>query len=207
VLVADDEAQNRALLEELLSKVGFATQAVATGEEAIAVHDAWKPDLVLMDLRMPGIGGREAIRRLRAAGATTPIVVLTASAFGEQAHEIHEDGADDIHLKPYREADLLQKIGEWLHVRYIHEASPAPPEVKLATEPTSSEGLLRAVPVELLDRLHCAVQEARVGQIELLATQVAEHTVAGAEQIRALARDFRYDSLAAVLGAARAAAT
>ena len=67
VLIVDDVPTNRDLLDELLSRMGFSTRTAASGEEAIAVHDEWHPDLVLMDVRMPGIGGLEAVRLLREA--------------------------------------------------------------------------------------------------------------------------------------------
>jgi signal transduction histidine kinase/FixJ family two-component response regulator len=206
VLIADDEAHNRELLEELLTKIGFVTRVVSSGEAAIAAHDTWRPDLVLMDLRMPGIGGREAMRRLRVGGATTPIVVVTASALGETMRDLREDGADDVVLKPYRQTDLLRRIGEWLQVRYVYEREPdtAPsPRVEAGMEAAALAGLLRDVPDPLVEQLQSAVREARVARIELLAAQVAVHSAAGAEQIRALARDFRYDSLAIALAANR----
>jgi DNA-binding response OmpR family regulator len=159
-----------------------------------------------MDLRMPGIGGREAIRRLRSGGASTPIVVVTASALGETMRGIQDDGANDVVMKPYRQADLLQRIGEWLQVRYVYEREPDPGpsrSIDAGMEAAALAGLLREVPSPLVEQLESAVREARVARIELLASQVAAHSTAGAEQIRALARDFRYDSLASALGATR----
>ena len=66
LLIVDDVPTNRDLLDELLSRMGFATRTAASGEEALEVFDEWHPDLVLMDVRMPGMGGLEAVRRLRA---------------------------------------------------------------------------------------------------------------------------------------------
>jgi PAS domain S-box-containing protein len=206
VLIADDETHHRELLDELLTKIGFVTRVVSSGEAAITVHDTWRPDLVLMDLRMPGIGGREAIRRLRAGGAKTPIVVVTASALGETMRDIQDDGANDVVLKPYRQADLLQRIGEWLQVRYVYGREPdtgPSRRVDPGMEAAALALLLRDVPGPLVAELQSAVREARLARIELLAAQVAVHSAEGAEQIRTLARDFRYDSLATALGATR----
>jgi len=72
VLIVDDVPTNRELLDELLSGMGFFTRTAASAEEAIVVHDEWRPHLVLMDLRMPGTGGLEAIRRLRRSGSKAP---------------------------------------------------------------------------------------------------------------------------------------
>ena len=79
VLIVDDVATNRDLLDELLSPLGFATRTAASAEDAIAIHDEWQPQLVLMDLRMPGMGGLEGTRRLRQGGSTAAIVAVTAS--------------------------------------------------------------------------------------------------------------------------------
>ena len=68
VLIVDDVPTNRDLLAELLSALGFLARTAGHAEEAIVVHDGWRPDLVLMDLRMPGTGGVDAIRLLRRSG-------------------------------------------------------------------------------------------------------------------------------------------
>ena len=78
ILVVDDIATNRDLCRELLSRVGFETREASNGEEAFVVHETWHPDLVLMDLRMPGMNGFDATRRLRASGSKVRIVALTA---------------------------------------------------------------------------------------------------------------------------------
>ena len=83
VLIVDDVPTNRDLLDELLSRVGFSTRTAASAEEAIVVHDEWRPDLVLMDLRMPGMGGLEGIRRLRQSGSKAAIFSVTASGLAE----------------------------------------------------------------------------------------------------------------------------
>ena len=87
VLVADDARENREIVDELLMRIGFETRVVSSGEEAITVHDTWHPDLVLMDLRMPGVSGLDAIRHLRAAGSNAVLVAFTASVFGDIQQE------------------------------------------------------------------------------------------------------------------------
>ena len=69
ILIVDDEQHNRNLLEVMLRPEGFLLTSAASGEEAIEVHDEWRPDLVLMDLLMPGMGGLEGVRRLRQSGS------------------------------------------------------------------------------------------------------------------------------------------
>jgi CheY-like chemotaxis protein len=83
VLVVDDEPANRLLLVEMLTAVGFGTREARSGEEALTLATEWSPDAILMDVRMPGMGGLEAIRRLRAREPQRriPIIAVSASAF------------------------------------------------------------------------------------------------------------------------------
>ena len=119
----DDVPTNRDLLDELLSRVGFSTRTAASAEEAIVVHDEWRPDLVLMDLRMPGMGGLEGIRRLRQSGSKAAIFSVTASGLTDTEDEARESGVDAFVRKPYREGELLAAIGERLGVRYLYGSS------------------------------------------------------------------------------------
>ena len=112
VLIVDDVATNRDLLAELLSRMGFSTRTAASAEEAIVVHDEWHPQLVLMDLRMPGMDGLEAVRRLRQSGSKAAIFSVTASGLADTEDEVSKAGVDAYIRKPYREGELLAVIGE-----------------------------------------------------------------------------------------------
>jgi signal transduction histidine kinase/DNA-binding response OmpR family regulator len=201
ILVVDDQRANREIANELLSEIGFDVRMTSTGEEAIEVHDAWHPHLILMDLQMPGIGGIEAVRRLRRAGSPAVIVAFTAASLENAIEESEKAGANAIILKPYREQDLLRSIGEWLGVKYTYDdddhavqASPAA-DRGAALEETSFAN----VPVHLTDELRTAALQARATRIEQLAEQIGEHSSAAAAQIRALAREFQYDGIVAAL--------
>src|SRR5688572_141336 len=85
VLIADDIEDNRQLLTQLLSPIGFDVRIATNGAEAVQEFEQWRPDLILMDFRMPVMDGHEAIRRIRAmAGAAdVKIIAVTASAMDE----------------------------------------------------------------------------------------------------------------------------
>jgi CheY-like chemotaxis protein/two-component sensor histidine kinase len=120
VLVADDKRDNRSLLSGLLGQLGFETREAADGAEAVAIYEDWRPQLVLMDLRMPVMDGYEAIAAIRAArgGSGVKIVAVSASAFEENRQKSRDAGADDFLSKPFKEGDLLRKIRHLLHVEY-----------------------------------------------------------------------------------------
>ncbi|MDZ4686185.1 MAG: PAS domain S-box protein, partial [Planctomycetaceae bacterium] len=90
VLIADDIEDNRQLLAQLLAPVGFEVRLATNGAEAVREFEGWRPDLILMDFRMPVMDGHEAIRRIRAmvGGEHPKIIAVTASAMDENRQEL-----------------------------------------------------------------------------------------------------------------------
>jgi two-component system, OmpR family, KDP operon response regulator KdpE len=109
VLIVDDEARLRSSLRTFLAEQGYAATAVASGEEAVAAVDAQRPDIILLDLLMPGIGGLAACKQIRARWQT-PIIVL--SVMGEEQDKIDalDAGADDYLTKPFGMREMLARI-------------------------------------------------------------------------------------------------
>jgi PAS domain S-box-containing protein len=198
ILVVDDIATNRDLCRELLAQVGFVTREASNGEEALVVHESWHPDLVLMDLRMPGMDGFDATRRLRAAGSTARIVALTASGLSDVEPDALAAGADMFLRKPYDDRDLLRRIGDLLRVEYEYEA-PVPPSLSAPPERVALSQLLAELPTDLRGELREAATAARARRITELATRVGEHSEAAAAAIDDLTRRFRYDLILAAL--------
>jgi PAS domain S-box-containing protein len=209
VLIVDDVATNRDLLDELLSRLGFSTRTAASGEEAIELHDEWHPDLVLMDLRMPGMGGLEAVRLLRQRGSKAAIFSVTASSLSGAENEARDAGVDRFVRKPYLEGELLAAIGDSLGVRYIYGSSQPRPSVPAAPKKPGGSALSRrlsGLPPVLIDQLREAALGGRARQLEFLADQVTQYSEDASAEIRSLAREFEYDALLAALepGASRA---
>jgi two-component system KDP operon response regulator KdpE len=109
ILVVDDERGIRQSLTSYLRQRGYVTRNVASGEDAVASVQARRPDLVLLDLLMPGIGGVEACRQIR-GNSSVPIVVL--SALDEEADKVEalRAGADDYICKPFGPEELIARI-------------------------------------------------------------------------------------------------
>ncbi len=110
ILVVDDEPTIVTVVRERLERDGFAVQAVASGEEALAFVDAGPADLIVLDLMLPGMDGFEVLRRLRSLGSTVPVIVLTAR--DEDVDKIVglEMGADDYMVKPFNPRELSARI-------------------------------------------------------------------------------------------------
>jgi DNA-binding response OmpR family regulator len=110
ILVIDDEPAIVTVVRDRLEQEGFAVQAVASGEEALTLVDTAPPDLIVLDVMLPGIDGFEVLRRLQGAGRPVPVVVLTAR--DEDVDKIVglELGADDYLVKPFNPRELSARI-------------------------------------------------------------------------------------------------
>ncbi len=121
VLVVDDEKLNRKLLRELLTSRGFQVDEAADGEEAVRKARDTRPDLVLLDVRMPRADGLQACRELKQDEQTQliPIVMLTALSAVEDRVAGIEAGADDFLSKPFHQAELLARVRSLIRVKQL----------------------------------------------------------------------------------------
>lgn len=121
ILIVDDDDVTRLLAAEALAGAGLATVEAADGIEALAVHAARAPDLVLLDVNMPRLGGHEVCRRLRAmpSGAATAVLMMTATDDVEAVEEAFRVGATDFLTKPLNLPLLAHRI------RYLLRATAA----------------------------------------------------------------------------------
>ncbi|WP_419253137.1 response regulator [Caulobacter sp. ErkDOM-YI] len=113
VLLAEDNPINALLARTLLQREGCKVDRVADGAQAVAALSSDSYDLILMDLRMPVLGGLDATVRLRAQGVTTPIVALTADAFDEDRRACLAAGMSDFLVKPLTHAALRDVLTRW----------------------------------------------------------------------------------------------
>ena len=122
ILVVDDLPQNVRLLEAVLSPKGFRVATASSGEEALDVLSQQHPDLVLLDILMPGMDGYEVCRRIRQDPGTAflPVIMITASGEEQKLRAI-ESGADDFVNKPFDQAELLARVRSLVRVKRYHD--------------------------------------------------------------------------------------
>ena len=118
ILVCDDSATVRSMMAALLGRT-YALHLTATAEEALEVAPTFSPDLVISDLILPGMSGRDLIQRLRAIPAfeEVPMILLTAVGESEARADGLEAGADDYLVKPIRERELRARVASLLRLR------------------------------------------------------------------------------------------
>ena len=116
ILVVDDQEDNRKILRDLLTNSRFEVIEATTGEEAVTLAEAQTPDLILMDIQLPGIDGYEATRQIKAkpALAATPLIVVTSYALSGDDAKAFAAGANGYVSKPFRPRALLAKVKEFL---------------------------------------------------------------------------------------------
>ncbi len=197
ILVVDDVASTRTLLLKLLQPLGFAIRTVEDGEQAIAVWQAWQPHLILMDMRMPVLDGREATRRIRAlpGGEAVKIVALTASAFEEERAEIMAAGCDDFVRKPFRAAVIWDVLERHLGVAFeeagpIEAAAPPSPEAPL------TPAALAHLPSAWREAFHKAALSADADALQSLLQELRDADLPLRHRLQALLDEFRFDVLA-----------
>jgi len=116
ILVVEDQEDNRRILRDLLTSVGYEIIEATTGEEGVTMAETGHPDLILMDIQLPGIDGYETTRRVRALPGLgqVPIIAVTSYALSGDDVKAMEAGCTDYVPKPFSPRALLAKIRKYV---------------------------------------------------------------------------------------------
>jgi DNA-binding response OmpR family regulator len=156
VLVVDDDATVSDVVRRYLEQAGCAVRLAGDGASGLAAVDAERPDLVVLDIMMPGLDGLEVCRRLRGKYAGLPVIMLTA--LGEEVDRVLglEVGADDYVTKPFSPRELVLRVRSVLRRTAAGETVPAHPEMltdgDLTVDTARRIARLRGVPLALTVR-------------------------------------------------------
>jgi len=174
ILGGDDTPRNIKLLGDLLAAKGYAVPTAQNGEEALAKLAADVPDLVLLDVMMPGLSGYDVCRRIRDNAQTALLPVVMVTSLDPQQERVHgiEAGADDFLSKPINQQELLARVRSLLRVKSLQD------EVRTQAE------ALKQWNVALEDRVREQVEQLqRLSQLKrFFAPAVADAIVSAGEQ-------------------------
>lgn len=120
-LIVDDLKVNRSLARIMLERNNFEITEAENGEEALLHYEGLRPDVILMDICMPVMGGVEAMRKIRKLNnddtGSIPIIAFTSGEHDESKTELMDQGFSEYLKKPFKEEDLFDKISQFLPVR------------------------------------------------------------------------------------------
>jgi DNA-binding response OmpR family regulator len=118
VMVVDDERDLREMIELLLKKEGFETQTAENGEEFLNKIDDFKPDLVTLDVMMPGLKTREILEKIKNKKTNPKIILLTVIRFSkEEEKNLSERGVIEYIRKPFEFEDLVGAVRKWASIQ------------------------------------------------------------------------------------------
>jgi adenylate cyclase len=181
VLVADDNRDNRQLLYDIVMSIGHESVGAADGEETLQIARARKPDLLILDVNMPGMSGFEVVNQLKADPATASIPILMLTALNTAEHRVQGLvlGADDYLTKPFNPRELIERIKTRLRQK---EQTDALQSQKEAIRVTFERFVAPAVVDQLLQAPEQVALGGKLQEVTVLFadlegfTSISEHT-------------------------------
>ncbi|MBN1878460.1 MAG: response regulator [Anaerolineae bacterium] len=199
VLVADDKEHNRAILRNIFVPLGFEFIEAEDGEAALLLAQKTQPDLIMMDMVMPGLTGFEATRQIREIPALKNTIIFgcSASVFDEDKRKMKLSGCDAFLPKPVEIKQLMQLLQEYLHVEWHYEDTGSATEA-----PFKPQAEFVPPPQANLAEGYELAQAGNMRQIrawaEAIGTQDAQY-LPFAEKVQELARAFQKRQIVALI--------
>lgn len=196
VLIVEDQPANRLLLVQWLTRVGLEVREATNGQAGVTLWQEWQPHLILMDMRMPVMNGREATQRIKTApgGAATVIIAVTGGAFETDREALLAIGCDDFIPKPIQEEVLLAKLAhhlgvEWRYGKSIAESDSEATETQLTSED------FKVMPLPWIQSLYQAAIECNGNVINQLLGQIPRELTTLSKPLIALADNYDYEKM------------
>jgi len=119
ILVVDDDHSVRSLLADFFTPLGYQVVATADGNEALELAARDEPDVILLDVVMPGLDGAAICKALRASERTAPIPVIMMTGFAGAVIDVSQSAPDDLVVKPFMLPDLLKRVTAIIPIRQV----------------------------------------------------------------------------------------
>ena len=199
VLVADDAELNCIVFTAILEHLGFDVRSVENGEEAVRQYDEWKPHIIMLDLRMPGMDGYEAARmiRTRPGGNDAVIFAATGDVTDSSKEKIRESGINGLILKPYDEDTIRKKIEEFVR---ISTTSGRNDTDRMPEQMPSETMAISELPHGIVARMQEAATNARLDILLQIADEAGVYNAGLAGRLRELIKRYDYESIFEILG-------
>lgn len=194
ILVVDDNQINRQLLTTMLNNWGFQVAEAADGEEAIAQCQAWQPDLIFMDMRMPKLSGEKATEMIRQQMPDHPVVIIavTASAFAENQSQILSLGCNDFIGKPFKPDRIIASLKQHLHTQFV---SISTDQNSISAIPSLSVEQLRHLPQKWRTHFQEAIITGDIDYLLQLIIELHEIDPKLAQRLELLADAYEFEEL------------
>lgn len=201
ILIVDDNRENRLLMREILTPLGFSVKRARHGREAVTIWQKWQPHLIWMDVRMPILNGYEATEHIRTICAADPellcpiIIAMSASSLEAESYDAHKHECDGFMRKPFRMSTVLERIQTHLDVEFIYEneegetvrLNQADPSYRLLSES------IVEVPQDQLNELERATLRIDIADLKRMITTLGEKQPTLAITLERWVEDYEFD--------------
>jgi CheY-like chemotaxis protein/anti-sigma regulatory factor (Ser/Thr protein kinase) len=196
-LVVDDVDVNREVLCALLTEIGAETYEASDGFGALDLIQREDPDIVFMDIRMPGMDGSSAIQQLRANSDTTKVVATTAFAFSGEKERLLKQGFDSFIAKPFRPNDIYKALENLLKTEFKYRSDSFAEEAEAPNDFSKFR-----ISSDLQHRLLSAAQMYQTTEIKRCLNELLENTHSNqalVDHMASLSKDLKMDQLVTIV--------
>ncbi len=194
VLIVEDQPENRLLMHNLLSPFGFLISEASDGIEGVELFEKFRPHIIFIDRRMPGVDGIEAVRKIREKSSHGGVIIIavTAHAFKEERQQMIDAGCDDFISKPFGADDIFDVVEKYLKLRIIRDQAEVA-DAENASKPGAAE--LAKLPANLLRELEDALIKLDMKKIDQSIRDISDQNSALGKKLDNCAKNFDYNSI------------
>ena len=203
ILVVDDQAEHRELIDDLLSPIGFHVEQASNGEDALNRIDRLKPDLILLDVSMPDMDGHQLAQRIRDRNISVPIIMVSAEA--QESHEVDQPGTphNEYMVKPIKITVLLEHIARLLSLRWVYSEIANNPSTVETNQVQQNAPAISERERELIEALKLNASIGYFSGVKNTLKQLSEQPLGqqwNMEQLQDYAKNMQFEKLLEAIG-------